>query len=265
VLTGEGADELFCGYPRYHIAQLRQSIGVVPGATQIASAGLRFMPGHRAAKLGDLLARSRDDSLMLNSMYVDPAMVARLTGAPVDGAFAERRRLLKIARASDDDVDTLSRYEMLTYLGCALDRMDRMSMACSLEGRVPFLDIPLVEHALRLPTAVKLGGRETKRVLKTLARRQLSERIASGAKSGFGVPLGDWFRTSILAPAIERLRDPDHPAATYFQKPVIDQILREHASGTVDHGEILWLLTNVYVWCEGSGSLNAPAAGVGIT
>jgi asparagine synthase (glutamine-hydrolysing) len=128
--------------------------------------------------------------------------------------------------------------------------MDRMSMACSLEGRVPFLDIPLVEQAVRLPTSLKLGSRETKRILKILARRRLSNDVAARSKSGFGVPLGDWFRSPILAPAIARLKDRNHSASQYFDRRAIDQILDEHASGRIDHGEILWVLTNVFVWEE---------------
>ena len=263
VLTGEGADELFCGYPRYQIAQLRGTLDALPsvGRRMIAAAA-RMMPGHRAAKLADLVGRSRDDSLILNSAYVTPALVGRLTGFEVDGALDERRRLLASARASDDDIATLSRYELLTYLGCALDRMDRMSMAASLEGRVPFLDIPLVEHAVRMATGHKLGRGETKRVLKVLARRQLSDDVAGRSKSGFGVPLGDWFRSPTLAPALDRLRDPLHPAANHFQRSALDQLLAEHASHRVDHGEALWMLTNVYIWYEAvvSGSMTASVA-----
>ncbi|HEX6052849.1 MAG TPA: asparagine synthase (glutamine-hydrolyzing) [Gemmatimonadaceae bacterium] len=251
VLTGEGADELFCGYPRYHIARVREALeGLPASARRLLAAGARRSPGHRAAKLADLVGRSVDDGLILNSAYVAPEVVARLTGAPVDGALTERRRLLAEARVSDDDVETLSRYELRTYLGCALDRMDRMSMACSLEGRVPFLDIPLVEHAVRMPTRLKLGRRTTKRVLKQLARRELSADVAGRSKSGFGVPLGDWFRSPVLSPAMDRLRDPSHPAAQYFDRSEIDRLVCEHATGQADHGESLWLLANVYAWQE---------------
>jgi asparagine synthase (glutamine-hydrolysing) len=251
VLTGEGADELFCGYPRYHIARMREAAQMLPGVARGAlAAGAGLLPGHRAAKLAGLVGRSVDDGLILNSAYISPELVAELTREPIDAALAERRRLLATARVSDDDVDTLSRYELLTYLGCALDRMDRMSMASSLEGRVPFLDIPLVEHALRLPTVDKIAKRETKRVLKRLARRQLSAGVAGRSKSGFGVPLGDWFRSPVLAPAIDRLRDSRHPAAEHFDMAVVARIIEEHSTGRVDHGEALWMLTNVFVWHE---------------
>ncbi len=262
VLTGEGADELFCGYPRYHIARVRESLERLPAAARRAfAAGARSMPGHRAAKMANLIGRTVDDGLILNSAYVAPELVAKLTGRPVDAALRERRRLLAAARESDDDVDTLSRYELSTYLGCALDRMDRMSMACSLEGRVPFLDIPLVEHAVRLPTSAKLGRRETKRVLKTIARRVLSPEVAGRSKSGFGVPLGDWFRSPILAPALDRLGDRGHPAAQYFDVDVVGRLVAEHASRRADHGEALWMLTNVYMWQETVAGEGAAVSG----
>ena len=239
----------------------RGSLEGVPAIGRRAiAAGVGLVPGHRAAKLAGLVGRTIDDALIFNSAYVSPELVAQLTGAPVDAALAERRRLLEFARMTDDDVETLSRYELLTYLGCALDRMDRMSMACSLEGRVPFLDIPLVERALRLPASAKLGRRETKRVLKVLARRNLSAEVAGRSKSGFGVPLGDWFRSPILAPAIERLKDREHPAAAYFDMSVVGRLVAEHATGGVDHGEALWLLTNVFMWQEvvaGGGGMPA--------
>lgn len=261
VLTGEGADETFHGYPRYHIARIRSALDAVPLAgRKVLARSAAWLPGHRGEKLGGLLTPPVDDSLILNSAYVDPDLVARLTGAPLAGALDERRRLLEEARVSDDDVDTLSRYELLTYLTCALDRMDRMSMACSLEGRVPFLDVSVVEHALRLPTTMKLGYRETKRILKELAGHRLPPGAAGRRKSGFGLPLDDWFRSPILAPAIQRLRDPTHPATEYLDPLVVAELVEEHAKGAADHGEALWLLANVYMWQEVSVTRPDPAS-----
>jgi asparagine synthase (glutamine-hydrolysing) len=95
---------------------------------------------------------------------------------------------------------------------------------------------------------MKLGFRETKRVLKVLARRRLTPAVAHRSKSGFGVPLGDWFRSPVLAPALDRLRDPDHPAAQHFDRAELARVLAEHVAGDADHGEALWMLTNVYAW-----------------
>lgn len=263
VLTGEGADELFCGYPRYHIARWRAAVDFIPRAgrhalARVVSAGR----GHRAAKLADSLDLELDDALLLNSAYVSPETVGRLTGNPVDAALSERRRLLAAARSDAGTVATLSRYELSTYLGCALDRMDRMSMAWGLEGRVPFLDIPLVEWGVRLAGRLKLAGTKNKRVVKALAQRRLSPAIAGGAKSGFGVPLDAWFRSPVLGPLVERLTDPGHPAAELFDAREVHRLVESHRGGGADHGEALWLLVNVYLWVEANvdGVADAPPA-----
>ena len=123
-------------------------------------------------------------------------------------------------------------------------------MACGLEGRVPFLDVPLVEWAVRLAGRLKLSGTQNKRVVKTLARRRLNPAIVRGAKSGFGVPLGTWFRSPVLSPLLDRLRDPEHPAADMVDQREVRRIIDAHTAGAADHGEALWLLSNVYVWAE---------------
>lgn len=251
VLTGEGADELFCGYPRYHIARWR---GAVEGLSPSMRAGLAAVaqagPGHRAVKLSHSFRENLDDAILLNSAYVGPDLVGRLSKGPVDSALDERRALLERARSSAGVVATLSRYELLTYVGCALDRIDRMSMAASLEGRVPFLDVSLVEWGLSVAGRLKLAGRENKRVVKRVAERYLSPSITRGAKSGFGIPLDAWFRSPVFAPLLTKLRDPNHPAADLFDRPTLQRVVDEHVQGTRDRGEALWLLGNVYVWAE---------------
>jgi asparagine synthase (glutamine-hydrolysing) len=251
VLTGEGADELFCGYPRYHIARWR---GAVEPLSPSLRAGLAALagtgPGHRAVKLSHSLREGLDDAILLNSAYVGPDLAARLTNGPVDSALDERRSLLERARSNAGVVATLSRYELLTYVGCALDRIDRMSMAASLEGRVPFLDVPLVEWGLSVAGRFKLAGRGNKRVVKRVAERYLHPAITRGAKSGFGIPLDAWFRSPVFAPLLTKLRDPGHPAADLFDRQILQRVVDEHVHGTRDRGEALWLLCNVFVWAE---------------
>jgi asparagine synthetase B (glutamine-hydrolysing) len=211
-------------------------------------------PGHRPMKMANSLREKLDDAILFNSAYVTPELVGLLSGNPVEAALDERRCLLDRARSSDGAVATLSRYELLTYLCCALDRIDRMSMAASLEGRVPFLDVPLVEWGLQLPGRLKLSGTENKTVVKRVAERYLSPAITRGAKSGFGIPLDAWFRSPVFAPLLTRLKDASHPAAALFDQTVLRRLVSEHAGGAADHGEALWLLGNVYVWAEQHGA-----------
>lgn len=251
VLTGEGSDELFAGYPRYHLARLQGAIGRVPQAVRSAAAGLLGrLPGHRAQRLADSIPLSFDDALLFNSAYVSPALVQQLTGAPLDAALAERRAILARSRIAADPVASLCRYELQTYLGCALDRMDRMSMANGLEARVPFLDIPLVEWGMRLPSSLKLRGRGNKVLVRNLAQRLLPAQVAQGRKSGFGVPLDDWFRSAASAGFAADLSNPDHPAMDYLDRRVLNRVVSEHRSGAADHGELLWLLQNFFTWRE---------------
>lgn len=251
VLTGEGADELFAGYPRYHLARARGAFEMVPSALRSAGASiLRGLPGHRAAKAASQLPLSIQDCILLNSAYVQPDVVAALTSSDVSAALDRRRELVAETFDARDTVGSISRYELLTYLPCALDRMDRMSMAHSLEGRVPFLDVPLVEFSLSLPSPLKLGLRSNKRILKRVASNVLSARIVHGPKSGFGLPLDAWFRGPELGDVMRRMTDPSHPAASSFDQKILNTIVREHRSRSHNHGEVLWLLANVYLWFD---------------
>lgn len=251
VLTGEGADEIFSGYPRHHIARFRHALERVPARGRAWAASLcSVVPGHRAHKLAASLPTSLEDSLLFNSAFVAPELVGRLTQSPVAGALERRRELLAAAAVVGDPIAWISRYETLTYLVSALDRMDRMSMAVGLEARVPFLDIVLAEWGLRLPAQLKASGRRSKIILKKLAERTLSERITRGQKSGFGLPLDQWFQQPDFAHLIDRLRDPAHPAAACFDRTILQSVVKQHRAGHKAHGELLWVLSNVFIWHE---------------
>jgi asparagine synthase (glutamine-hydrolysing) len=216
----------------------------------VAAGAAEYIPGHRAALFAELLAQSDEQSLVFNSRYVVPELSSTLVGYDVEDTLGERYALLRRTRVPGDDVASIIRYELMTYLGSLLDRIDRMSMASGLEARVPFLDISLVEWGLSLSSTLKLKGRANKRVVKELARRTLHRSITDGAKSGFGVPLGDWFRSSAFAGLVARLRDPDHSAADLFDRRTVAGLLRDHLTGKHDHGQVLWLISNVYMWHE---------------
>jgi asparagine synthase (glutamine-hydrolysing) len=112
----------------------------------------------------------------------------------------------------------------------------------SLEVRAPFLSRAVAEYACRLPTRLKLRGREKKYILKRLACRYLPERIAYRKKHGFAVPIGMLIRTLFWTQCRDVLMSTSNPVAGWFSRSTIEDLLSEHASGRSDHGKRLWAL-----------------------
>lgn len=249
-LTGEGSDEIFAGYPRYMIARLSGLLDRLPPIVRsFVTAAAALSPQHKLQRLATLLPFRGDDSVLFNSVYLDSPRVARLTGGGVDDALQSRREILGRVSVPGDAVATISRYELLTYLPCLLDRMDRMTMAAGLEGRVPFLDVNLAEWALALPSRYKMAGLKTKRVVREVARRHLGEAVQAAPKSGFGVPLSHWFKLPEGAAYVAKLEDARHPAAAFVDPAEVRRIVAEHRAGK-DRGDALWLLANFWLWVE---------------
>jgi asparagine synthase (glutamine-hydrolysing) len=251
VLTGEGADELFCGYPRYRVASFQAALAKVPAGARRALAGFaRASGGRRGKLLGRALSVSPELSVVLNSAYVEPALAAQLTGTNPQDAFTERLEIAERSWVTGDPLATISAYELQTYLQCALERMDRMSMAHGLEGRVPFLDVSLAEWGSALASRFKVNCRNGKTVVKRHAREWLPASVVHGPKSGFGLPLDNWFRSPSARDLLATLKNPAHPAATVLDTKAVKSLVDEHMRGQRAHGEILWLVANVFLWYD---------------
>ncbi len=251
-LTGEGADELFGGYPRYRVELFRNRFFGMSGFVAALANRLAPLSGnHRLGKFGDLLGRPAPDARILNSAFVDPSLVASVTRGPLDQALATRRRLAMELEVPGDPVASLMRYELTTYLGGLLERMDRMSMAHGLEGRVPFLHVPLLEWGLSLPPRLNVRTRTSKRIVRAIARNHLPPSVLRAPKSGFGLPLAEWLRGNAFANLLARLRTGAHGAADELDRVVVQRLVTEHLGGQRDHSEILWLLINFMLWRDG--------------
>lgn len=248
VLTGEGSDELFAGYPRYQIPGLTESYRHVPAALRRLVTILSR--DHRLAKLERYANYTRDDVLLFNASYLRPDVVAEV--APRLSAFASDYRQSCLSGTANLGLDSVGRLSLLdqeTFLVGVLHRQDKMSMAASIESRVPFMDYRIVEFANSLPTDFKIKGRSGKTIVKDLARTVLPAAIVDRRKSGFGVPLNKWFRSNEgLGARIETL--PDSPASEVFDRSVLRRLITEHRSGVKDHSEILWTALNLSTWRE---------------
>lgn len=246
VLTGEGSDELFAGYPRYRIPPLADHYRRVPRSMRRLAGAL--VRDHRLAKVARFAAMSANEALLFNSSYTDAATVRGLCPSipPMETSY-RRERLAATADLGLDPVSRLAMLDQESYLVSILHRQDKMSMAAGIESRVPFMDYRIVELANRMPTALKIVRGTGKAPVKAVARTLLPNAIVDRRKSGFGVPLASWFRRKDgLGERLAAL--PDSPGARVFDLPVLRRLVHEHGSGERDHSELLWTALSLATW-----------------
>jgi asparagine synthase (glutamine-hydrolysing) len=248
VLTGEGSDELFAGYPRYRIPQLAARWRMMPGPLRRLAA--QMTGDHRLAKLDRYAAMSGEDAVLFNPSYLSRELVQDLAPSLMPLALAYRQHCLaEMMTLNLEPVTRTSLMDQESFLVAILNRQDKMSMAAAIESRVPFMDYRIVEFANSLPVACKLRNGSGKAIVKHVARELLPAEVVDRRKSGFGVPLANWFRSETGLGA--RVKDlPDSPAADVFNRDVLRRLVAEHRDGVRDHSEALWTALNLVTWKE---------------
>jgi asparagine synthase (glutamine-hydrolysing) len=246
VLTGEGSDELFGGYPRYRLARLLDRFQSFFPVLKPLLAALAFVrPANERARIRAALHRDGVDIAGL-AAFVSHEQVRALAGSQASAGMTTS--LARKVRPPSVFPETLL-YDQQTYLQGLLKRLDKMSMASSLEGRVPFLDHRVVEFAADVPPELKLRGGRTKFLLKELSRRYLPAEIIDRPKAGLAVPVSRWLaRGGVLSPFADSLCEPGARIRDYFDGEIVRRSVEEHRAGKHDHGELLWALVNCELW-----------------
>ncbi len=251
VLTGEGADEVFGGYPRYKVVKAGELMKAAPAfVTRGLSSALGYIGGRRIGKLSRGLGKEGGEQALHNAMYVPAPDVRRVFPEKID--FRARRSTYsnRLVTASDS-IDKLLYYEQRTYLPSLLGRLDRTSMAASIEARVPFLDYRLVEWSYKLKSNLKIRGLVSKWIVKKAAEQWLPREIIYRKKFGFDVPVGQWLRNKKgLGAHLDLLRDATFRKRGYFDYNAVLALMHEHLRGDSDHTEILWGLLGFEMWCR---------------
>ncbi len=274
-LGGDGADELFAGYPNYRVQHFASAMRLVPSAFGNALGraiealpgaegymSRRFLLRQLAQGFGAAVARQ---SFLWMAPFAPAHLSAlwRRSALPVealDRAFAPIDRCAADA-AGLGPVGMLLYLFLVTYLpDDILTKTDRASMFNGLEVRAPFLDRRFAEYACALPTALKLNGRTRKYALKQLARRYLPEAIVGRKKHGFAVPIGTLIRTLFGERCRDVLLSRRNRVADWFERAAIEALLDEHMSGRRDHGKKLWALYILFSVAERRAVPNTPAA-----
>jgi len=261
VLTGEGADEIMAGYGRYTKALQMLNYGekyesMTPSFLRDAvRGGVATLPGGIASKLGrTFLTREADiENLFFDNFGVFPkamqkGLFSRETRAKFENANPYVRQNAWLEKCDAEDVlDKLLYADTKTYLHELLMKQDQMSMAASIESRVPFLDHKLVEFTAKMPREMKLRGNTTKWILREAMKGILPAEILDRPKMGFPVPVGNWFRGPFKHVVDEYVLGARALERGIFDAEFVKSLVAKHNAGE-NHDERIWSLVNFEIW-----------------
>jgi asparagine synthase (glutamine-hydrolysing) len=257
VLTGEGGDELFAGYARYEGERLSFLNKFVPASLgQSIRSGVRVLPGLRRAKIAIDALTIKDEATRFANWFpmLSDDMKAELLTGPMAGLTAGAANVFRDCLDRSDATDPLDRMlytdTKLWLADFLLLRGDKLTMANSLEARVPLLDHKLVEFAASLPTHMKLRGRTRKFLLKKAGSTLLPESIVNRKKQGFPIPIDHWLRNEarelvndLLCPKIVTQRG-------LFDPGYVSKLVADHESGYFNFSKEIWGLVSVEMWMQ---------------
>jgi asparagine synthase (glutamine-hydrolysing) len=257
VLTGDGGDEAFGGYLRYRFQAGMGALARVPRPLQRLMA-IAAQTAFSRTSANATLRRRADSWRRLVDLGPEDRYVALMTihveaeRAALLGRHVPTDVYLLGALDGDPDavgLDRLLRADTLTYLPeDLLVKMDRATMASSLEARAPLLDHVLVEFAATLPADRKLRRSESKRVLRQVARRLMPAELVNRPKMGFGVPIGTWFKGALGERYREVVLSADSRSRDHLDIKVAERLLASHQAGSRDYGHRLWVLLMFELW-----------------
>jgi asparagine synthase (glutamine-hydrolysing) len=274
-LSGDGGDELFCGYPRYRfVTSLWSALKKIPGPAARGSARLmrllpaalvdsimdrlpapqRFKnsPGQKLHRLADHLMAQNPAEIYLRAVTMWPDPSAVVPGSHEHDPVA--RSILKFA-----DIGQAGEMAMLTDLtnylpDDILTKVDRASMAVGLEARVPVLDHRVVELAWRLPLSFKIRNGQTKWALRQVLHRYVPAELVERPKMGFGVPIDLWLRGPLREWAEDLLAPQSLARHSLFSVKLIREKWEEHVSGTRNWQYLLWPVLMFQAWIAATSS-----------
>jgi asparagine synthase (glutamine-hydrolysing) len=277
VLTGEGSDELLAGYGKYPRAlanwRAAGAYAAVPAPLRrwVAESVVPKLPGQvgRYATRSFLAMPRTPEAMFFDNFaaiglrrqgsLLSPAFAAQATP---ERAYGPSRAFFDAPNGHSTTLDRLLYADMKTYLVELLMKQDQMSMAASIESRVPFLDHRLVEFAAGLPTRMKLRGLTTKWILREAVRGILPPEILTRKKMGFPVPFGLWMRGPWQGVARDVLLDSRSRQRGIIEPPAVERLIAAHAAGVADGADAIWSLLNLELWyrthIDGEGVQTLP-------
>lgn len=258
-LSGDGGDELFAGYPKYFAHRIAAVYDFLP--LPFKNYILRTLKEIVLGADGGLVSKRVEQFILglnyppftRNQMWIAPFMPEELSALLMDGGGGAEDELFEetmtYLRSFDGD-DVLDKMlyldSRLAFQDMYLTKVDRASMACSLEVRSPFLDTGLVEYVTRIPSTLKLKAAQSKYILKMLSKRYLPEEVIYRKKMGFGMPIKEWFRENLRAFILTEFDRKN--IADILNPHEVDKIVKAHLQGRKDNRHKIWTLLVFQLW-----------------
>ncbi len=262
VLSGEGGDEIFCGYDRFIASKLTRPLQMIPGAARAGWAVSRLFKD-RPQKKGavNMLKRFMDGAILPAEgehirwqYFLAPGQAERLFNEDVRSkvafdTFMPVRRVLESCN-SDKRIDREIYTDIrLNMVDSVLMKVDKMSMSTSLEVRVPFLDHEVVETAAQIPGNLKLKGMETKHILRKAITGLVPERVVHRGKQGYSLPVKNLLRDEAqLMPLMKELLTTSPLIHDFMETKEVQRMMDEHLAEKQNHNHVLWALMNAALW-----------------
>jgi asparagine synthase (glutamine-hydrolysing) len=252
VLTGEGSDEFLGGYPKHVYEGYVAGYQILPGLLRhgLVEPLIHALPYRfRRAKTAivNLGLENRQDRMprwfgALSGKERDALVAFRPGTAPHHGVQFD-------TSADNSALRNILYFDQTSWLpDNLLERGDRMTMAASIEARMPFMDHELAAYVSTLPDHYRVRGRQTKWILREAMKRLLPAAILERPKVGFRVPVNEWFRGPMRDYLYDHLTGTESQTAHYYQRDVLQRLLDEHVQGRQNHEKLLWALLNLEIW-----------------
>lgn len=259
-LSGDGADELFCGYRRYVARRLLKYYKyfprfvrkkLIPAFSAILPEGTAYYDRSFIKKLRLFVALEQRINKNMEDIYpayfTEEDLNSLLNGSVQKEKQGEQNRFDVSFDKQMDAIEFMMRADLFHYLpDDILTKVDRASMAHGLEVRSPFVDYRVVEFACRLPLRFKLKGLTTKYLLRKAFSGDLPSSPLNRKKHGFAVPLGDWFQGSLRDIYYDLVLS--GTGIGFLNLSEAERLIQEQQKGHVDHGNRLWLILFLHAW-----------------
>lgn len=248
-LSGEGADEIFGGYNIYHEPYSVSLYNKIPYPIR-RFIGILAYPFRNHTGFNFLVRRSKklEDRYVGNAFIFDPREADKIISYEDKRTFKELTKPYYDKAKSYDDVAKMQYIDFNFWLiGDILLKADKMSMANSLEVRVPFLDKNLISSVIGIPSKYKIVGNETKYAFREVCKESLDDKWASKKKLGFPVPIREWIKDEDV---YKKIYDMFSNSSEFFKTDKIIKLLDEHKNGKRDNSRKIWTIYSFLVWYQ---------------